>query len=87
MSNTLGAWHRRKALKSCRLVMSAFVWKPAFVSPSQASSRAIAVIVRDPNGLDCGTVFKPKLQTDPNYVNDKFGWHEPSFQRGQLARQ
>lgn len=43
------------------------------------------MIVRDPNAADAGTVFKPNLQRDPNYVNDKFGWHEPSFQPGQLA--
>jgi hypothetical protein len=43
------------------------------------------LIVRDPRGADCDTVFKPNLQQDPNYVRDKFGWHEPSFKRGQLA--
>jgi hypothetical protein len=43
------------------------------------------LIVRDPNALDCGTVFKPDLKTYPNYVNEKFGSHEPSHQRGQLS--
>lgn len=43
------------------------------------------LIVRDPRVADCGTVFKPNLQDDPNYVRDKFGWHEPSFKSGQLA--
>jgi hypothetical protein len=43
------------------------------------------LIVRDPRGADCGTVFKPDLEEDPNYVRDKFGWHEPSFSPGQLA--
>jgi hypothetical protein len=43
------------------------------------------LIVRDPRGADCGTVFKPNLQEDPNYVRDKFGWREPSFKPGQLA--
>jgi hypothetical protein len=43
------------------------------------------LIVRDPRGADCGTVFKPDLQEKPNYVRDKFGWNEPSFKPGQLA--
>jgi hypothetical protein len=43
------------------------------------------LIVRDPRGADCGAVFKPDLQEDPNYVRDKFGWHEPSLKPGQLA--
>jgi hypothetical protein len=43
------------------------------------------MIVRDPNAADAGTVFKPNLQRDPNYVNDKFRWNEPSFKPGQLA--
>jgi hypothetical protein len=43
------------------------------------------LIVRDRRGGDCGTVFKPKVQDDPDYVRDKFGWHEPSFKPGQLA--
>jgi hypothetical protein len=43
------------------------------------------LIVRDPRGADCGTVFKPDLQDDPNYVSDKFGWREPSLKPRQLA--
>ncbi|MFZ0902354.1 MAG: hypothetical protein WAN71_00405 [Mycobacterium sp.] len=43
------------------------------------------MIVRDPGGADAGTVFKPDLQRDPNFVSDKFGWNEPSFKEGQLA--
>lgn len=43
------------------------------------------LIVRDPRGADCGTVFKPDLAEDPNYLRDKFGWREPSFKPGQLA--
>jgi hypothetical protein len=43
------------------------------------------LIVRDPRGADCGTVFKPKVQEDRDYVRDKFGWYEPSFKPGQLA--
>jgi hypothetical protein len=43
------------------------------------------MIVRDPNAADAGTVFKPNLKKDPDYVNDKFRWHEPSFKPGQLA--
>jgi hypothetical protein len=42
------------------------------------------LIVRDPRGADCGTVFKPDLQQKPNYVRNKFGWNEPSFKPGQL---
>lgn len=43
------------------------------------------MIVRDPNAADAGTVFKPNLQEDPNYVSGKFGWNESSFKPGQLA--
>jgi hypothetical protein len=43
------------------------------------------LIVRDPRGADCGTVFKPDLQEKPDYVRKKFGWYEPSFKPGQLA--
>ncbi len=43
------------------------------------------LIIRDPNGPDCGTVFKPDLQTDPDYVRKKFGGGVESFKPGQLA--
>jgi hypothetical protein len=43
------------------------------------------LIVRDPRGADCGTVFKPQLQEKPDYLRKKFGWYEPSFKPGQLA--
>ncbi|SOJ56902.1 hypothetical protein MSIMFB_04379 [Mycobacterium simulans] len=43
------------------------------------------LIVRDPRGADCGTVFKPDLAKDPNYVSRKFGWNEPSFKPDQLT--
>jgi hypothetical protein len=45
------------------------------------------LIIRDPQGSDCGTVFKPNLTKDPEVVNNKFGWHEPSFKPGQLVDQ
>lgn len=43
------------------------------------------LIIRDPAGADCGTVFKPNLTRDPEIVNNKFGWNEPSFKPDQLA--
>ncbi|SON59203.1 hypothetical protein MSIMFI_00685 [Mycobacterium simulans] len=43
------------------------------------------LIVRDPRGADCGTVFKPNLKKDPNYVRDKFGGSVESFKPGQLV--
>lgn len=45
------------------------------------------LIVRDtrPNAPDGGTVFKPDLAEDPNFVNKKFGWHESAFSAAQLA--
>jgi hypothetical protein len=43
------------------------------------------LIVRDPNGLDCGTVFKPNLQKYRSYVSDKFGGSVKSFQPSQLT--
>jgi len=43
------------------------------------------LIVRDPNGADCGTVFKPDRQEKPNYVDGKFGGTVKSFQPSQLA--
>jgi hypothetical protein len=44
------------------------------------------IIIRDPNPRsDGGTVFKPDLETDPNYVCKKFGGSVESFKPGQLA--
>jgi hypothetical protein len=45
------------------------------------------LIIRDTSGVgrDCGTVFKPNLKKDPEIVNNKFGWNEPSFKPGQLV--
>ena len=45
------------------------------------------LIVRDtrPNAPDGGTVFKPDPVRDPDFVDDKFGWHESIFAPGQLA--
>ena len=43
------------------------------------------MIVRDPGAADDGTVFKPDLVKDPNYVNNKFGGSVPSFKPGELG--
>jgi hypothetical protein len=44
------------------------------------------IIVRDLNPeSDGGTVFKPDLQTDPDYVRKKFRGSVESFRPGQLA--
>jgi hypothetical protein len=43
------------------------------------------LIVRDPRAADSGTVFKPDLEKEPDFVDKKFGWNEPSLNPGQLA--
>jgi hypothetical protein len=43
------------------------------------------MIVRDPNGADAGTVFKPNLQKYPDYIDRKFGGSVKSFRPGQLT--
>ena len=43
------------------------------------------LIVRDPRGADCGTVFKPNLREKPDFLGKKFGWYEPSFKSSQLG--
>jgi hypothetical protein len=41
------------------------------------------LIIRDPNGVDCGTVFKP--DQGPDYLRRKLGGSVGSFEPGQLA--
>ena len=45
------------------------------------------LIVRDtrPNATEGGTVFKPDLAEDPEFVSKKFGWYESIFTPDQLA--
>lgn len=43
------------------------------------------LIVRDPKGADCGTVFKPNLSKYPNYVAKKFGGSVEALLPEQLA--
>jgi hypothetical protein len=43
------------------------------------------IVIRDPGSKDDGTVFKPDLKANPNYVNDKFSWNESIFKPEQLA--
>lgn len=43
------------------------------------------LIVRDPGAADAGTVFRPNLEKDPNYVQDKLAGSVESFKPGQLA--
>ena len=43
------------------------------------------MIVRDSRGAgDLGTVFKPELAEDPNFVQNKFAWRESILPPGQL---
>ena len=43
------------------------------------------MIVRDSRGAgDLGTIFKPDLAEDPNFVQNKFAWRESILPPGQL---